>query len=117
MLTEPEKRKCRSEIYEAISDALDPLVLPASFERKIYSAVSALEEKYGRLMLALNCECYRTLSEAELDELCGWWEENLSENNDEMSRKQIKTGKLGRIIIHTWFLNNWAVEPVFPGEQ
>ena len=113
VLTEPEKKKCRSEIYEAVSEELETLVLPAAFGRMIYSAVPAFEEKNGRLMLCLNCECYRTLSESELDELCDWWENLLSDCNDSLSNTGIKTHRYGRIYVHVWFLNNWTVEPIF----
>jgi len=117
VLVESEKKKCRTEIYDAVSNILDSLSLPASFEHMIYSAVPAVEEKDGRLMLVLNCECFGKLTEAQLDELCGWWENLLSENNDRLSKTQIKTKKLGRIYVHIWFLNSWAVEPIFPARQ
>lgn len=114
VLTEPEKKMCRKEIYDAVSETLDMIVLPAAFERKVYSAVPAIEEKDGKLMLVLNCECYRTLSEAELDELCDWWEDLLSGCNESLCRTRIKTPKFGRIYVHVWFLNGWTVEPVYP---
>ena len=113
LLIEPEKRKCRAEIYEAVSRMLSPTVPPHSFERRIYSAVPAVEEKDGRTMLVLNCECYRTLSESELDDLCDWWENKIVEAHERLHKEQIKTRKLGRIFIHLWFMKNWAIEPIF----
>ena len=114
---EREKKKCMSEIYTNVCETLAPVVIPPCFERRIYSAVPAVEEKNGRLMLCLNCECYRTLSESEIDELCGWWENTVVEVNERLRKKQIKTKKLGRIIIYLWFMNGWAIEPVFPANQ
>ena len=61
VLVETEKRKCRDEIYVNACEALAPVVLPHPFERRIFSAVPVVEEKDGRLMLSLNCECYRRL--------------------------------------------------------
>ena len=112
-LTEFEKRKCRAEIYEAVSEILAPTELPHCFERRIYSAVPAIEEKDRRTMLCLNCECYRTLSESELDDLCDWWENKIVEAHEHLHKEQIKTRKLGRIFIHLWFMKNWAIEPIF----
>ena len=112
-LTEFEKRKCRAEIYEAVSRTLSPTVPPHSFERRIYSAVPAIEEKDGRTMLVLNCECYRILSESELDDLCDWWENKIVEAHEQLHKSEIKTKKLGRIFIHLWFMKNWAIEPIF----
>ena len=117
VLIEREKKICRNEICENACEALLPIVLPGCFERRIYSAVPAVEEKDGHLMLCLNCECYRTLSESELDELCGWWENTVVEANEILCKKQIKTKKLGRIIIYLWFMSGWAIEPVFPAGQ
>ncbi|MBO6115528.1 MAG: hypothetical protein J6P14_00025 [Ruminococcus sp.] len=114
---EREKKKCMSEIYVNVCGALSPIVLPQFFERRIYSAVPVVEEKDGKLMLCLNCECYSTLSESELDELCGWWENTVVEANERLSKKQIKTKKLGRIIIYLWFMKGWTIEPVFPARQ
>ena len=96
VLIEREKEKCMSEIYTNVCETLAPVVVPYCFERRIYSAVPAIEEKNGRLMLCLNCECYRTLSESEIDELCGWWENTVVEANERLRKKQIKTKKLGR---------------------
>ncbi|WP_303806396.1 hypothetical protein [Ruminococcus flavefaciens] len=117
VLIEREKKKCMSEIYVNACGALSPVVLPPCFERRIYSAVPVVEEKNGRLMLCLNCECYRTLSESELDELCTWWEKRVIQANESLSKMQIKTRKLGRIIIYLWFMNGWAIEPIFPAMQ
>ena len=117
VLIEREKKKCRSEIYTNVCENLAPVVIPPCFERRIYSAVPAVEEKNGRLKLCLNCECYRTLSESELDELCGWWENTVVEANERLSKKQINTKKLGRIIIYLWFMKGWTIEPVFPARQ
>ena len=117
ILIEPEKKLCRNEMYETISENLDPLVIPVGFEHTIYSAVPALEVKDGHLMLVLNCECFGRLSEAQLDEFCDWWENLLSDANETLSRMQIKTKKLGRIYVHVWYLNGWSVEPVFHGGQ
>ncbi|MGN0615298.1 hypothetical protein [Ruminococcus flavefaciens] len=117
VLIEREKKKCISEIYTNVCEMLAPVVIPPCFERRIYSAVPAIEEKNGRLMLCLNCECYRTLSESELDELCTWWEKRVVQANESLSKMQIKTRKLGRIIIYLWFMNGWAIEPIFPAMQ
>ena len=117
ILIEREKKKCRNEIYVSSYNALTPVSLPQFFERRIYSAVPAVEEKDGRLMLCLNCECYRTLSESEIDELCGWWENTVVEANERLSKKQIKTKKLGMIFIYLWFMKGWTIEPVFPANQ
>ena len=117
ILIEREKKKCISEMYGAVCETLSPVILPCGFERRIYSAVPAIEEKNGRLMLCLNCECYRTLSESELDELCSWWEIRVAQANERLSKMQIKTKKLGRIIIYLWFMKGWAIEPVFPATQ
>ena len=116
-LIEREKKKCRDEIYVNVCESLAPIVLPRSFERRIFSAVPVVEEKEEKLMLSLNCECYRRLSEAELDELCGWWENTVIEANERLSKKQIKTKKLGRIFIYLWFMKGWTIEPVFPAKQ
>ena len=116
-LIEREKKKCRNEIYVSSCNALTPVLIPQFFERRIYSAVPVVEEKNGRLMLCLNCECYNTLSESEIDEFCGWWENKVVEANERLSKKQIKTKKLGRIIIYLWFMKGWAIEPVFPARQ
>ena len=116
-LTEPEKKKCMSEIYTNVCETLTPVIVPPCFERRIYSAFPALEEKDGYIMLCLNCECYRTLSESEIDELCGWWENSVVEANARLHKKQIKTKKLGRIFIYLWFMKGWAIEPVFPTMQ
>ena len=104
VLIEREKKKCMDEIYVNACGTLSPIVLPPCFERRIYSAVPA-------------CECYRTLSESEIDELCGWWENTVVEANERLRKKQIKTKKLGRIIIYLWFMKGWAIEPVFPARQ
>ena len=117
VLIEREKKKCMSEIYVNVCGALSPIVLSQFFERRIYSAVPVVEEKDGKLMLCLNCECYRTLSESEIDELCGWWENTVVEANERLRKKQIKTKGLGRIIIYLWFMKGWAIEPVFPANQ
>ena len=122
VLIEREKKKCMSEIYVNVCGALSPIVLSQFFERRIYSAVPVVEEKDGKLMLCLNCECYRTLSESEIDELCGWWENTVVEANERLAnerlrKKQIKTKGLGRIIIYLWFMKGWAIEPVFPANQ
>ena len=117
VLIEREKKKCMSEIYTNVCENLAPVGIPPYFERRIYSAVTAVEEKNGRLMLCLNCECYRTLSESELDELCGCWENPVVEANERLRKKQIKTKGLGRIIIYLWFMNGWAIEPIFPAMQ
>jgi len=117
ILIEREKKKCISEMYGAVCETLSPVILHCGFERRIYSAVPAIEEKNGRLMLCLNCECYRTLSESELDELCSWWEIRVAQANERLSKMQIKTKKLGRIIIYLWFMKGWAIEPVFPAAQ
>ena len=117
ILIEREKKKCSSEIYGAVCEALSPVILPCGFERRIYSAVPAIEEKNGKLMLCLNCECYSTLAESELDELCSWWEIRVAQANERLSKMQIKTKKLGRIIIYLWFMKGWAIEPVFPAAQ
>lgn len=116
-LTEPEKKKCMSEIYTNVCETLTPVIVPPCFERRIYSAFPAVEEKDGYIMLCLNCECYRTLSESEIDELCGWWENSVVEANERLNKKQIKTKKLGRIFIYLWFMKGWAIEPVFPAMQ
>ena len=116
-LTEPEKKKCMSEIYTNVFETLTPVIVPPCFERRIYSAFPAVEEKDGYIMLCLNCECYRTLSESEIDELCGWWENSVVEANERLHKKQIKTKKLGRIFIYLWFMKGWAIEPVFPAMQ
>ncbi|WP_455529753.1 hypothetical protein [Ruminococcus sp.] len=117
ILIEREKKKCRDDMYEAVCENLFPIVLPHCFEHSIYSAVPAIEEKNGRLMLCLNCECYRTLSESELDELCSWWENKVVEANERLSKIRIKAKKLGRIIIYLWFMNGWSIEPIFPAMQ
>ena len=117
VLIEREKKKCMSEIYVNVCGALSPIVLSQFFERRIYSAVPVVEEKDGKLMLCLNCECYRTLSESEIDELCGWWENTVVEANERLRKKQIKSKGLGRIIIYLWFMKGWAIEPVFPANQ
>ena len=117
ILIEREKKKCRNDMYEAVCENLSPVVLPHCFEHSIYSAVPAIEEKNDRLMLCLNCECYRTLSESELDKLCDWWENKVFEANERLSKIRIKTKKLGRIIIYLWFMNGWSVEPIFPAMQ
>ncbi len=117
VLIEREKKKCMSEIYTNVCENLAPVVIPPCFERHIYSAVPTVEEKDGKLMLCLNCECYSTLSESELDELCTWWEKRVAQANESLSKMQIKTRKLGRIIIYLWFMNGWAIEPVFPAGQ
>ena len=117
VLIEREKKKCRNEIYVSSCNALTPVSLPQCFERRIYSAVPAIEEKNGKLMLCLNCECYSTLAESELDELCTWWEKRVVQANESLSKMQIKTRKLGRIIIYLWFMNGWAIEPIFPAIQ
>ena len=116
-LTEPEKKKCMSEIYTNVCETLTPVIVPPCFERRIYSAFPAVEEKDGYIMLCLNCECYRTLSESEIDELCGWWENSVVEANERLHKKQIKTKKRGRIFIYLWFMKGWAIEPVFPAMQ
>ena len=64
-------------------------------------------------MLVLNCECYRILSESELDDLCDWWENKIVEAHERLHKEQIKTKRLGRIFIHLWFMKNWAIEPIF----
>jgi hypothetical protein len=117
LLIEPEKRKCRAEIYDAVSRTLSPTIPPHCFERRIYSAVPAVEEKNGRIMLVLNCECYRTLTESELDELCDWWENNIVKAHERLHKEQIKTKKLGRIFIYLWFMKNWTIEPIFQGSD
>lgn len=117
ILTEPEKKRCRAEIHEAVIEMLEPTFIPRIFERSIFSAVPDIEEHSGRLVLALNCECYRALSEAELDELCRWWENKVIKTSEALEKIRISTKKLGRIYVYIWFLNGWAVEPVFPGEQ
>ncbi len=117
ILIEREKKKCRNEMYEAVCENLSPVVLPSGFERSIYSAVPALEEKDKRLMLSLNCECSRTLSESELDRLCDWWEKMVSEADERLRKIQIKTKKLGRIYIYLWYMNGWSIEPIFPANQ
>ena len=96
VLVETEKRMCRDEIYVNACEALAPVVLPHPFERRIFSAVPVVEEKDGKLMLSLNCECYRRLSEAELDELCDWWENTVAEASEELSKRRIKTKKARR---------------------
>jgi hypothetical protein len=115
-LTEREKKKYKAEIYNNACEALLPVVIPQSFERCIYSAVPSVEEKDGRTMLVLNCECYRTLSEAELDEICEWWENKIVEAHEHLNRKQIKIRKHGNISIYLWY-KGWAVEPVFPAGE
>ena len=117
VLVETEKRKCRDDIYVNACEALAPVVLPHPFERRIFSAVPVVEEKDGKLMLSLNCECYRRLSEAELDELCDWWENIVAEANEELSKRRIKTKKLGGIFIYLWFMSGWAIEPVYPEKE
>ena len=117
VLIEREKKKCMDEIYVNACGALSPIVLPHCFERRIYSAVPAVEEKDGKLMLCLNCECYNTLSESEIDELCGWWENTVVEANERLRKKEIKTKKLGSIFIYLWFMKGWTIEPVFPAVQ
>ena len=112
ILTEPEKKKCRNEINEVINEAFETILLPVTFERKIYSTFASAEEKDGRLMLSLSCECYRHLSENETDELCGWWENLVVETSELLCKRQIKTRKLGKIIIYLWFMKGWAIEPV-----
>ena len=100
ILTEPEKKKCRTEIYEAVSEMLDPLVVPMSLERRIHSAVPTTEEKDGRLMLALNCDCFGTLTESEPDELCSWWENQVVEANEVLQKNSIPTKPLGKIYVY-----------------
>ena len=117
VLVETEKRKCRDEIYVNVCESLAPIVLPRSFERRIFSAVPVVEEKDEKLMLSLSCECYRKLSETEIDELCDWWENRVVEVNENLSKKKIKTKRFGRIIIYLWFMKGWAIEPVFPARQ
>ena len=117
ILIEREKKKCRNEMYEAVCETLSPVVLPSGFENSIYSAVPSIEEKDNHLMLSLNCECSRTLSESELDRLCGWWEKRVSEANERLRKIQIKTKKLGRIYIYLWYMNGWSIEPIFPASQ
>ena len=117
VLIEREKKKCMSEIYTNVCENFAPVVIPPCFERRIYSAVPTVEEKNGRLMLCLDCECYSTLAESELDELCTWWEKRVVQANESLSKMQIKTRKLGRIIIYLWFMNGWAIEPIFPAMQ
>ncbi|WP_295068101.1 hypothetical protein [Ruminococcus sp.] len=113
-LIEREKKKCRKEIYVSSCNALTPVFLPLCFESRIYSAVPDIEENDGKLMLCLNCECYRKLSEGEIDELCGWWENVVVEANERLHKKQVKTKELGRIIIYLWFMKGWTIDPVFP---
>ena len=117
ILIEREKKKCRNEMYEAVCENLSPVVLPSGFENNIYSAVPSIEEKDNRLMLSLNCECSRTLSESELNRLCGWWEKRVSEANERLRKIHIKTKKLGRIYIYLWYMNGWSIEPIFPASQ
>lgn len=115
LLTEPEKKKCQVQIYESVCETLAPIVAPQELARKIYSAVPAVEEKDGRVMLVLNCECFGTLSESQLDTLCEWWENRVIEANERLKNTAVKTPKLGRIYINIWFINGWAVEPIFVG--
>ena len=117
ILTEPEKKKCRTEIYEAVSEMLDPLVVPMSLEHRIHSAVPTTEEKDGRLMLALNCDCFGALTESELDELCSWWETQVVEANEVLQKNSIPTKPLGKIYVYIWYMNGWAIEPIYVGEQ
>lgn len=117
ILTEPEKKKCRTEIYEAVSEIIDPLVVPMSLERRIHSAVPTVEENDGQLMLALNCECFGALTETQLDELCGWWENQIVEANEVLRKNSTPTKSLGKIYINIWCMKSWAIEPIYVGEQ
>ena len=117
ILIEREKKKCREEVYAGVCEMFSPLVLPLYFEHRVYSAFPTVEMRNDRLMLSLNCECYRTLSEEELDELCEWWENTVAEASEIMCKKQVKTKKCGRICIYLWFMNGWSIEPVYPAAQ
>ena len=113
ILLESEKKKGRAEISDNITEMLAPTELPQNFRNSIYSAVPTIEEKDNRLMLVLDCECYRTLSESESDYLCGWWEDILSKVNNVLSNIVIKTKKMGKIYIYLHYHNGWMIEPVF----
>lgn len=114
ILLESEKKKCRAEISDNITEMLFPVALPQTFRSAVYSAVPTIGEKDKRLMLVLDCECFRTLSESEIDRLCDWWEDMLIKVNTVLSNIVIKTKKMGKIFIHIHYQNGWMIEPVFP---
>ena len=114
ILLESEKKKCRAEISENITEMLSPTEPPHTFANAIFSAVPTVEEKERKLMLVLDCECRRTLSESEIDRLCEWWEDMLIKMNTVLSNIVIRTKKMGKIFIHIHYHKGWMIEPVFP---
>ena len=114
IMLESEKKKCRNEICENITEMLSPTELPHMFKNSVYSAVPTVEEKGKKLMLVLDCECYRTLSEPELDSLCSWWEDVLTKMNTVLSNIAVRTKRMGKIYIYLHYDRGWTIEPVSP---
>lgn len=114
ILLEGEKKKCRDEICESITEMLSPTELPPNFTNAVFSAVPTVEERNKKFMLVLDCECYRILSESELDFLCGWWEDILTKMNTVLSSIAVRTKRMGKIYIYLHYHKGWTIEPVFP---
>lgn len=123
IMTEIEKIKCQKEISEAVCQLIMPknsrrglmnnFNRQSELDKKVFSAVPTVEENNGRLVLILNCKCFKILIEQELDEFCIWWENQVVRVNEILKNSRVPTKKFGKIYVYIWFIKGWAIEPEF----